>query len=74
MQNLLFRGNTYKFKAQLSKLGAKWDGASKAWVMPAADTQERRVLQLKLANDLHDSGVSIELETVVEQGRLMEAA
>lgn len=37
-------GNTYPIKDQLKRLGAKWDGDQKAWLVPDTRADEARAL------------------------------
>ena len=37
-------GNTYPVKDELKKLGGKWDGLRKAWIVPAANEEKARAL------------------------------
>lgn len=37
-------GNTYPVKDEIKKLGGKWDGYKKAWIVPAAVAEQARAL------------------------------
>lgn len=36
----IIQGNTFAIKDQLKKLGAKWDGVNKGWLVPHAKLQQ----------------------------------
>ena len=69
-QSIRFVGNTYAFKAKLLRLGGRWTPSIKAWAMPAAETQEKRAEQCRLALELQEAGVTVHLETIPLQSTL----
>jgi hypothetical protein len=73
-QSICFVGRTYEYKTRLTRLGARWIAGQKAWVMPAADTQEQRTEQVRVANELAEAGVAVHLETATAQGDIIAAA
>ncbi len=49
METIEITGNTYPHRFKLSAMGGKWDGAKKAWILPAEKAGEALALMTKVA-------------------------
>jgi len=71
VQLFVIRGQTFEYRKELGAAGASFIGTRRCWEMQPRPTQQERSLQLRLANQLVEAGLRVELETRPVTGDLL---